>query len=192
MFIIDSDNIIIDISDSIAETINHIIITKNREPIYYAKHGLRIIDLVPPDTVIPARYTYINGIFEEMPTLPTPLIIVTDADKQLKIKEINQAFIKALNTQFKSETTGIVYDYSVDSQISFSKLAISMISGLQTYPVDIVLADGITYLKHDQSQCQQVLADIGAFESSIRDRKKDLLQAVALAYSIDDLNAIVW
>lgn len=192
MFITDTNGVIIDIADNIIEIDDHIIVSKNGETIYYARQGLTVIDLVPPEDVTPQRYIYINGTFAVMPIPPVPTIPATETDKQGKIIEINQAFTKALNTQFTSEATGYTYDYSPESQTSFTKLAIAMITGLQTYPIDIALVDQVTYVPHDQMQCQQVLASISAFEDPLRAKKKTLLEEVATANTLDEINAISW
>jgi len=136
---------------------------------------------------------YSGGVIEKVAKSSMIELSLADA-KTAKIAEINQSFTEALNTQFTSEATGIIltYDYSEESQKTFSKLAIAMISGLQTYPVDISLADGVTYVEHNQAQCQQVLASIAASEEPLRDKKKTLLEAVAVAKTVEDLMTIVW
>jgi hypothetical protein len=133
-------------------------------------------------------YQYISGnvVYNANP-VPTLAVV-----QQAKIAQINSAYASALDTKFTSNATGAIltYDYSEASQMSFAKLAIDIISGMGTYPVDIMLSDGLTYAPHTQAQCQLVLESIGAFEGPIRAKKEAFLKAVAAATTVDQVNAI--
>jgi hypothetical protein len=64
MFIIDSNNVIVDISDNIESTTKHIKVSKPDGDVYYMKTGHAIINVPVPEGIIPQKYLYINGSFE--------------------------------------------------------------------------------------------------------------------------------
>lgn len=130
-----------------------------------------------------------DGTFSA-PVIPQPTL---EDVKVTKSAQLQEAYNNALAAGFNSSATGTVYTfgYGPTDREKFMQLTISVLSGVATFPVPIPAKDN-TIVMHDQTQYQQLLADINKFAWEQQNKLHTLLAQVQAAQTVDEVNAITW
>lgn len=112
--------------------------------------------------------------------------------KLSKLTQINNAYNQKLNDGFTSSATGTPYTfgYGQMDREKFMQLTISVLSNIATFPIPIPAKNG-TIVLHDQTQYNQILADINAFAWAQQNRLQQLSQQVQASFTVDEVNALV-
>lgn len=115
-----------------------------------------------------------------------------DEIKHQKITQITDIYNQKLSEGFTSSATGNahIFGYGTSDQMKFIRLAIGVMSGIKSFPVDIPAKDN-TIVWHIQEQYQLLMQDIGRFDTDMNTLQHQFIDQVNACLTIEEVNAIV-